>query len=273
MKKLLSLAALVAICSLLTVSCKSTNNQMTAEEAQAQKVEYGEEIMAVIDSLVNDWVTLTAGSSRPINLIFTEKEKMVKPDYFFDPKCIDTLVTRDQKVCALAMLVVDRPLLLAYDMPVEESDAAIVKLVADINFPITKEELDNNDGEVISQNMAAVYKSFKEAGDLYTFWLFHAQTINEIEYIIAQNPELYLLKVPAKDWKCFNTVWDLYCAAAHTLAPYDPEMAKLNELLHRDCVYVEGYTCEVYDHYETAIPFYHIAKDQIEFRRNNMLNY
>lgn len=276
MKRTLFLVAMAAICSLITISCKNTNqndNQMSANEVEAQKIEYGEEIMAVIDSLSNSWISISAESKIPLNLVLTEKEKMLKPDFLFDPKAIDTLVSREQKVCALAMLIIDRTLLLAYDMPVEETDEAISKLFVDVNFPITVEDLKNKDDDAVSKCVAKTYNHFKESGELATFWLFNAQGINEIEYIIAQNPDLYLSKVSKKDWKNFNTVWDLYCAASRTLKNYDPEMAKLNELLHRDCVYVDGYTSDVYDDINTAIPFYHIAKEQFIFRRNNMLNY
>jgi len=273
MKKNHLLIAMAMIAALTIVSCKNKKPDIqTQNQIQLQKIEYGEETLAVIDSLANAFAQSLGQNPSPLDVVLTEKEKLVKPDFLYDPKGIDTLIRREQKICALAMLEVDRTVRLAYEMPTEETDEAIAKLLADINFNFSPDDI-TIDSKSASQNITNIYQACKESGDLAAFWTFNAQAINEAEYIIAQNPELYLGKISIDTWHTYNKLWDLYVDASRELGKFDPEMEKLNELLHRDCVRIEGYTNEVYNEFETVIPFYHIAKDQFEFRRNNMLTY
>jgi len=264
---------LAMVAALSVVSCKNKKSDIQAQEQTlTQKIEYGEEALAIIDSLANIWIQSTAENPSPFDVILTEKEKLVKPDYLFDPKAIDTLLRREQKICALAMLEVDRIVLSSYGMPTNEADEAISKLLMDINFNVYPEDFIYEKKD-ISRNVAKFYQACKEIGDLAAFWTFNAQVLNEMEYIIAQNPELYFGKISLDTWHTYNNLWNIYLEAACELKDKDPEMAKLNELLYRDYVYYEGYTIDVFDELETAVSFYQKAKDQFVFRRNNMLTY
>lgn len=274
MKKILFIS-LAVLATLTIASCKNNkkaNDSQNEKTIETQKAEYGAEAQALIDSLANGIAKYSAAGKNPLDVILSDKEKLVKPDFLFDPKDIDTLVTRSQKTCALAILSVDRLVSITYDMPVEETDNAIAKLAAEINCPFIEEGKPLS-GDQLSQGITDRYKACKEAGDTYLFWVFSTQVMNELEYIIAQNPDLYLSKISVEDWEHYNKLWDLYVAAARTLGPIDPEMDQLKELLLRDCVKVEGYTSDVYDNLETALPFYHIAKDKVEIKRNSLLNY
>jgi len=138
MKRSLTLVALVAICCAMMVSCRHTKNTEPApEDLQEQKQALADSVLARIDDLVNEYYDATSKTFSFRNLELTETEKMVKPDYLLDPAVANTLVTRTQKINAIAIYMVEYGVRKGFDMPLDEVEEVTAKLLADIYTPVS----------------------------------------------------------------------------------------------------------------------------------------
>jgi len=230
MKRTLTLFACVAVCCAMMASCKNAKTtEPTPEEIQAQKVALADTVLTKIDALAEQYWTAQDGSSIFDQLKLTDEEKMVKPNYLLDPSVANTLVTKSQKVNALAMYVMDIAVYKAYDMPYDNIRAVAVKLAADLNMSF---DTDFSTGdELPSEKIKATYKISKERGDLSFFWQFQHALIDEGIYILSQNPELFLSKITDEQWQEWAVVKRTRLVAFKELAKYDEEMAQLWEVI------------------------------------------
>lgn len=245
----------------------------TSDVIEAEKIVYAESALDSVDAIIKNCSAAAAQYQVPIAVILNEKEKLVKPTYLLDPFVINTLVTKIQKVRALAMLMNDRIVRLAYDMPVSETDAAIATLAADLGFPLELKALVKTD-ETASDNIRTLYNYCRENMELQSFWEFAMAAMNEIDYIIASDPDLYLSKVQPDQWDAYNYIWELYAESCDTLAHYDPEMAMLRDILYRDAVFEGDECCDnLYRTPEMAKQGYRKTYERVKVRRNNMLAY
>jgi len=241
-----------------------------SEIVDAQKAVYAADVLFVLDSLAGEWSKFAAKEASPLNVVLTEKEKLIRPDYLLEPSVVKTLVTKNQKVRAIAMLVQDRTVMMAYGMPTSDIEASIAYLSVDLNFPMTPEELINKEIP-LSENISILYNRCRENLELESFWEFCGAFMNESEYIIANNPDLYMGKISQSTWAAYNGIWDIYVQASDELAKYDPEMAMINAMLHRDVILASDEDASIFDSIETANPFYKEALPRIADRRNRML--
>ncbi len=93
----------------ISISCKNNknaeNNEATAEVVEAAKTILADDVLATIDEFVQTYVN-EAGKidvAAVISSSLTEEEKLIKPDYLLEAAQANELVTKSQKVNALAV--------------------------------------------------------------------------------------------------------------------------------------------------------------------------
>jgi len=233
MKRTFQFLTLVAVCCAVMVSCKNAKTtEPTPEEIQAQKVALADSVLTEIDSFVDEYVMSAENTFFIPNFKLTEKEKMVMPDYLLDPSVAGTLVTKSQKVNALAIYIVDCGIRIIYDMPLEETKEVIAKLAVEINTPIDVNL--STDLEVpASEKIKMEYESCKKRGDLAYFWQFQNAIMVETSFILAQNPDLFFNKIKDEQWQAYINRLKSKKSAVHKLAKFDPEMAVLYDFIQQ----------------------------------------
>jgi len=224
MKRTLTLIACVAVCCAMMASCKSAKTaEPTSEEIQAQKVALADSVLAEIDALAEQFYDTQSKSFSIKSMKLTDAEKMIKPDYLLNPSVASTLVTKSQKINALAIYFVELSVRMLYEMPCDEVKEVIARLAAEVNHPIEGESLMSN--APASDKIKREYEICKERGELAYFWQFKDALIVEIDYIMSQNPELFFNNITEEQWQAFHSGRLIRRKAIVELAKYDEEMA------------------------------------------------
>ena len=212
----------------MTVSCKNNKKAKEASEATEEVVEaaktiLADDVLARIDEIGKTYFDELGKTSFPdiISSYLTEEQKLVKPDYLLNPSEVNNLLTKTQKVNALAILIADRTVMKAYEMPTEEAEEAIARLMAEVGAPINVEDHANM---TISEKVAAEYEKCKESGDLPLFWQFHFAMMNEFGYIMSQNPDIIFNNISEEQYQSFHKQMDASREVVIVLAEYDPEV-------------------------------------------------
>lgn len=232
MKKSFLLISLVLVAA-LTISCKNTKNAGNNEESfdaaalEAAKVELADDVLNTLENLAAGYID-AADKMHFDNLLtdnLTEKEKMVTPDYLLDPSVASNMLTRLQKTNALAILVTEYPVRIAYGMPVDPSKEAIAKLVVDLNHPI------NLDGETsgapIAERTKQLYENCKERGELNYFWQFAFACQSSLLYLISNNPDKFFNSIDETSYRNFDKHIKTCLEALKIYAQYDAETASI----------------------------------------------
>jgi len=236
MKKSYIFIALTMVAVLTMVSCKNNkkanNQEPTQEEVQGMKQALADTVLAKIDEFVEQYWDNYSKSFRFRTLELTEAEKLVKPDYLLDPSVANTLVTKTQKVNALAIYEMEQAIRKIYDMPCNDVEEVIARLIVDLNCPLTIEDLVSE--SPVSEKIKSYYNACKERGDLALFWQLEEAIGTETDYLLAQNPNLFFSKMTEEQWKSFyNVRWFCY-KSVDELAKYDEEMASLQKFMHKE---------------------------------------
>jgi len=232
MKTTGKLIAAAMASALLAASCKNNRNtaqsqEPALEEIQAQKQAIADSVLAKIDALYDSFSSYTEQSMDLQKIILTDQEKLVKPDYLLDPSVVAGLVTKSQKINALAILYADLPVRIIYGMEIDGTKQAIGKLVAELGFPIgAKGPGETSASEMIRND----YNEFKRKGDLSSFWQFQHTRLVEVNYILANSANLFMDKIPEPELQAFRNSWMTIRSAIGELAKYDEEMALINDL-------------------------------------------
>ena len=228
-------AAIVAL-----PSCK--NNNKNAEEAK----DYSESTNAelVEETLKADFANLvtSAKAIKPVpfikaqkdgKLVLSEKEKMVKPDYLLAANAADNLVTLAQKYRILTMLGVDKTVADLYEMPLDEYDAAISKLVVDVNDPALKAftDVDVNDAEAVKAAVNAFVAAEYDACRANFVWEAVAAGLVEQLYVLTQNIDKFMPMFT--DELAADITFNFVCVhdGLTKMVEAYPEMSSLNEVL------------------------------------------
>jgi len=271
MKRTQTIVAIMAICSAMIVSCKNKQSEPAPEEIQAQKVALADSVLAEIDKLAEAFSLSSENGNLITYFELTENEKMVKPDYLLEPSFANNLVTKSQKVNALAFYLTDMLLLQAYDMPTEEVKEIVAKLAAEINHPIEIDLLTDSNMPV-SEKVKKEYEGCKERGDLAYFWQFQRAIIAETAYIIDQNPELFFSKITEEQWQAFVNRQSKCIKAIRELAKYDEEMAVVFQMFNQNRVFSsEEEKASIDSSIESAKQFRIAQKDKFISRRNALI--
>lgn len=231
MKKFYFLIA-VAIVAAMVVSCRNNKSSKKAQTPEANqevvdatKAVLSDEVLAGLEELANhfmadnSYIDIQGHFSKGL----TKEQKMVKPDWLLDPSKANEMVTKLQKVNALAVFIVDRSFMGIFELPTEDTKAAIAKLAAELNHPFSADDAEKTS---ISELTARTYQKCKERGELGYFWQFAFACQNELMFAISRNPEAFLNSITEEQYTKFFNRYDDCVKAAAALAPYDKEIAK-----------------------------------------------
>jgi len=270
MKRTLSLIALVAICFAMMVSCKSKQSEPTPEEIEAQKLALTDSVLAYIDEIADKYIAISDTADLLSLFTLSESEKMVKPDYLLDPSEVNNFITKRQKVYALGFYSMDYYLLKIYDMPTDATKEAIVKLVAELDFPFEQGFLSKYKSS--SEMLKDEYRIFKERGETECFWHLMNAASFEIDYFISQNPDLFYKYISDEANVAENIQWDYLFDVIKQLAQYDEDFNTIYNLFMD--WYGEDSTIDVNEGYytvESAIATYKENCDKYIEYRNRLL--
>jgi len=234
MKRTLSIIAFVAICSALMVSCRDNKKSQkpSQEEIQNQKQALADTVLAKIDEIAQQYWDVYSNSFRIRTMVLTDAEKVVRPDYLLDPSVANTLVTKTQKINALAIYEIEQAIRKIYDMPCEDVEDVIAKLIVETNCPLSNEDLLSD--MPVTEKIKAYYNTCKERGDLALFWQYEEAIGTEISYLLVMNPELYFGKMTEEQWKNYYNTRHYCMAGIRCLAEYDEEIATLRDFVYQD---------------------------------------
>lgn len=222
----------LAMVAAMTVSCKNNNKKAkeaadaTAEVVEAAKTILADDVLATIDELaqsyINDGGELDFATI--ISSALTEEEKLIKPDYLLEASQANEMVTKSQKLNALAILMVERPVRIAYGMPTEDTDEVIARLVADVNDPVS---FDDEMSLTPAEKIKMAYEAHKERGDIADFWQFGFAAQIESGYLISRNLDVVFRNLNEEQFATLNERFITVKNAASILAEYDPEIKQV----------------------------------------------
>ncbi len=232
MKKLTVFA--VALAAMTFAACGGNKSAQTAEETDSVKSFEQEQIEASIkmhfDSLANELGNL---KQLPIvekdgKISLTDEEKQVKPDYLLDLAAADNAMTLSEKYRVLSAIEVDKELAKLYEMPVEDYDKAIGKLVADINDPSFQAV---EEGATVYEASQALYDAMNENGRINYFWQIVATSLVEQLYITSQNSDKFIASFT--DEAAANVTFRIIVIqdALDRLTEYDPELSPVAQAI------------------------------------------
>lgn len=224
----LSVAVLLPVVSCGSRDRKSKN--LSQEEIRQKESALADSVLSIIDDCAQKYQSRVDESFRFNDLVLTAKEKLVKPEYLLDVKTADLLVTRSQKISALAIYLTQEPVRELYDMPVDEVKALIIKLAVDLGYPVDKDYFER--GTSISAKVRQEYLRCKEKDEIDCFWQFHRAAVISIEYVISQNPELFFSKINPRQWAAFQERAIVSGKAARELAVYDRTFESLLPVIY-----------------------------------------
>jgi len=252
------------------VSCKNArNSEPTPEDIQTQKQALADSVLSDIDTLADLYFEAASNCFMLKSMELTDAEKMVKQDYLLDPSVANTLVTKSQKINALAAYSVDYSVRKIFGLPCEEVKEVITKLASEVNHPIDMDLFmsDSPTSEIVKQE----YKICKERGDLAYFWQFQFAIIAETSYVILNNPELFFSRITEEQWQAYRSRNEAIVEAISELAQYDEEMATLEDFRIKTRITSQ----EEWDNsdvtLESAKQFRIANKDKYIARRNALL--
>ncbi len=161
-------------------------------------------------------------------LSLSKEEKQVKPDYLLQPSVAENATTLAEKYRILSALNVDKKLAALYEMPTEDYDKSITKLLADINDPSFK-GLD--DTKNIFETTSTLYDAMNENGRINFFWQVASAALIEQLFIINQNSDKFLSNVTDEAASDITYRIILVLDAVKRLGEYDPEIQPVAEAI------------------------------------------
>ena len=150
----------------------------------------------------------------------TEEEKLIKPDYLLEAPQANELVTKTQKMNALAILLMERPIRITYGMPTEEIDEVIARFAAETNVIVFDEEENLTPAEKTKR----AYEMLKERGDVAVFWQFFLAIQTEVDYLISKNIDVFFRNLTEDRYASLINQFNRVMNAVITIAEYDPEV-------------------------------------------------
>ena len=224
MKKLSIFA--VALAAMTFTACGGKKNANTEEETKVKTFEQ-EQVEASIKMHI-DSLAASLGELKQLPIMtegedgiqLTKEEKQVKPDYLLDPAVAENATTLAEKYRMLSALGVDKRIAAMYGMPTDEYQAAITKLLADINDPSFKEI---KDGSTIFETTQTLYDAMNQNGRINYFWQLVSASLVEEIYVITQNTEKFITVFDDEAVSNVTFRIVLLTDAVSRLAEYDAE--------------------------------------------------
>ncbi len=271
MKKMYFIFALM-IMAVLVVSCKDKKSSQQEESKEKEeavietaKVVLADDVVALLDEYADEFIANFIDVQPVFTANLTPEEKLVKPDWFLDPAKVNELVTKSQKVNALAILLCDRPIMESLGIPTKEYDKSIGRLLVELNNPFNFSEVQNMSiGEKIQKN----FQICKERGETQYVWNFALAAQNELMFIISRNPSAFLDNITEEDYQKLYKRYQNCIKAAVALAPYDKDIAQALEI----CKDKENFIDDALFHtLADAKKSFVTKKATFESRRKNLL--
>jgi len=207
----------------MAVSCKNNSNETPAQSEEIY-VQIPEAIMNQLDSIACLYNDLAKNYEDFKAEDFDSERGKIAKEYFLDPKTIDTLLTKSQKINALAILECDRTVAQLYGMPVDEMDAALIKLAIDTGYPLSLEECMN----MTNYNWyTQVYEAFVKSDQITFYWQYIYGWFIESSYILSIDPDYSINSLSDERFEMFKQTSKLMFQALMILKDYNPEVAKI----------------------------------------------
>jgi hypothetical protein len=196
MKKLSFVA--VAFAAMIFASCTGGQGSQNKGGEQTDSVKSFEQeqleasIKIQFDSLASELgklKTLPILNKDENGIQLSDQEKQVKPDYLLDPAVAENATTLAEKYRILSALVVDKKVAELYEMPTDDYDKAITKLVADISDPSFKDMEDQN---TIYETNQTLYDAMNANGRINYYWQMAAAVLVEQLYVLNQNTDKFI---------------------------------------------------------------------------------
>ena len=226
MKKLTILA--VAFAAIILAACGGKKSANNVEEADSLKSFEQQQIEASIKMHIDSIASEVGKMKQPAfvqesngGLTLTKEEKQVKPNYLLPASAADDAATLAEKYRILSALSVDKKVAELYEMPVEDYDKAIAKLVADINDPSFK-SIEN--ASSIFETTQTLYDEMDKNGRINYFWQLASAALVEELFIANQNADKFLSVFDDEAASNITFRVILVLDAINRLAEYDPEI-------------------------------------------------
>jgi len=222
-----------------------------------------------IDALFEAYSSASDNSFRMKNILLSDKEKLIKPDYLLDLSVAKTLVNKSQKLFALAIYSEESVIRRAYDMPMEEVKNTMAKLAAEVNY-LDPSDIEND--APVSEWIRKEYEACRVRGELTYFWQFQYALLVEIDYLLAQAPDILFSRISEEKWLYSRARVKYTYEAIQALSEYDEEVAVLYKEIQSKPKYS---SIEEFDAanrtIEEAKQFRIANKDKFIARRNALL--
>lgn len=203
---------------------KKQAKQATDEMFEEFKTKLADSVLVKVDALAEEYIANIESGQLDIYNLLTDKEKKVRPKYLFDPKDAEKLITRQQKVAALAFVIVERPVRMAYGMSTDWTDKEIVKLGSDTGYPLA---LDDVAGLGLGDRIRKGYNDCKEKNMMSSFWEIQYDAMCDVAYLLTSNPDLYKDRITEEQFQAHKAVWNYMLQAIEHLAKFDKEMERV----------------------------------------------
>ena len=264
MKKLSVLAiAFVAIAFAACGGKKSAQTEVSADSLKSfEQQQIESSIKMNLDSIASEIGKLKQLPFMQNGVLeLTKEEKQVKPDYLIDASVADEATTLAEKYRILSALTVDKKIAQLYEMPTEDYDKAIAKLIADINDPSFKAIEDTN---TFYESSTTLYDAMNENGRINYFWQIASAALVEQLYDAHQNVDKFLAAFD--DDAAANVTFRiiLILDAVNRLSEYDSEIEPVAKALAPLDVLNATTVAELKTQIEEA-------KDQIEAARKALI--
>ena len=233
MKKLSIFA--VAIAAMAFTACGGNKNAQPAQDTESEKSFEQEQVEAKI-KLELDSLASAVGQLKQLPFVqetedglkLTDEEKQVKPDYLLDPATAENAATLSEKYRMISALGVDKRIAQMYEMPTEDYEKAVTKLVADINDPSFK---DVENSSSIFETTQKLYDSMNANARINYFWQLAATSLVEELYIMNQNADKFITAFDDESASNVTYRIALLIDAVDRLASYDPEIEPVAEAI------------------------------------------
>ncbi len=235
MKKLtifLTAAAMVAL-----ISCNGGSKTETVVDTAAVQ-QITTEIQSQVDSLAKDFGNQTMAHYGAIikgDVKLSDKEKMVKPEYFVSPKTADVTATLIQKYRLLGVMSVDYNMAKMYNNDVTDYENAMLKIIYDLCDPAISNFRENlkseNSVDEIPQHIGELYQDEVKNNRLVFFWEYNGAVTIEATYILAHNTDQMISSFNDEDVAKLTKRFSILIDCVNRLVPYMPEMTSLQKSL------------------------------------------
>ena len=219
-----------AACGNKTAQSAQTTDSVPEKSFEQQQIEASikmhlDSISAEVGKLQQP-AFLQEGTDGAVNL--TKEEKQVKPDYLLSPSAAENATTLAEKYRILSALGIDKRIANLYEVPIDDYNKAIAKLLAEINDPSFKAI---EDGSTVFETTSTLYEEMEKNGRINYFWQLAAASLVEELYIANQNSEKFLASFT--DDAAANITFRviLVLDAIDRLKEYDPEIQPVAEAL------------------------------------------